>query len=153
MRCITRRVEQSFVHARPRQLDHFVDTRRGDRRASSKAGDLFFALHVSRIADRLGAVFKFGVGQTLQHFGVGTVINHTVKRPAMGVKTAPDARHADARALHAGIDQRLRHALTPRVFNWTKLRNPAIAIFLTVSEIGNDDRLASIGGQDHRGII
>jgi len=77
------------------------------------------------------------------------MINHTVKGAPVGVKAAPDAGDTDARPLHAGVDQRLRHALTPGSFYGPELRHPIVSFL----QVGNDDGLASIRRQNHGGVI
>jgi hypothetical protein len=96
--------------------------------AGPQAGDLLGALAVTRVADHFGGVFEDCLGQPVQHFGVGDVIDHTVKRPAMGVEFSLNTRHADAPALEPWVSQRLGHAFAPGIFHRPKLRHPVIAL-------------------------
>ena len=98
------RVKNSFVHARARQLDHFIDSRRGNCRPPSKTRDLFFTLDVARIARHVRGILKSRIGQPLQDLDIRTVVDYSVKRATVGVESAPYAGNADARPLHPGIE-------------------------------------------------
>ena len=80
------------------------------------------------MTDNVRDVFESRVRQTAQCRGVGDVIDDAVKCPPMSVKPALNTRHADARSFHTGLEQRLRHALTPGIFHRAKLRYPVVPI-------------------------
>ena len=77
------------------------------------------------------------------------MVHDTVKGTTMGIEPAPYPGYADASALHAGIDQGLRHSDSPRTIHWPEFRHPIITGVL----VGNDDRLSTIRRQNHRGVF
>ena len=66
-----------------------------------------------------------------------------------GIKAAANAGDADARALHAGVQQRPRHAFAPGILHRPRLRHPVVAGLL----VRNNDWLAAVARQNHCGVV